>query len=205
MADPSYRILSTGELEIATMGTWRLVAGCSCRGIFEYADRMGELSELVQEADATDTIESLYQHDRRFRFLCDRILTLNGLEPEQVRPRDLGWLLFGWVDEDGKPQRSPLAILNEPPEPRHPRKPSSSDGPSDYISLIAAIASQGGSLEEAIAVATSEPARLVLGALEDRAWGSMSPEEKDDTKFRAWARAEQAKVIGNIDMGGWAA
>lgn len=203
--DPSYRILSTGDLEIATMGTWRLVAGCSCRGIFEYQDRMTELQELIQEAAPDSTVESLYLDDRRFRYLCDRVLTLNGLEPEQVRPRDLGWLLFGWMAEDGTPQPAPLALLNTPPEPRHPRKPSANDGPGDFISLVAAIASQGGSLEEAIAVATSKPARLVLGALEDRAWGSLSAEEKDDVTFKDWAKAEQTKAMAGIDLQGWAA
>lgn len=200
--EPSYRILSTGDLEIAAIGGWRLVSGCSCKGIFEYGDRMAELAERMQEAEPTDTVESLYQDDRRVQYLCDRVLELNGLAPEHIRPRDLGWLLFGYVDESGQPQQSPLALLNTPPPPRHPRKPSPGSGPSDFVSMLAAIASQPDtSMEEAIRIATSEPARLVLATLEERAWGAMSPEDKDDAKFKAWAGGEQRAA--GLDLGGW--
>ena len=195
MAEPSYRILTNGDLEIATMGTWRIVAGCSCRGVFEYADRMAELSELVQEADATDTIEALYLNDRRFRWLCDRILTLNGLEPEHVRPRDLGWLLFGWMAEDGTPQPSPLALLNTPPEPRHPRQHTADDGPSDFVKILAAVMSlPDTSPEEAYRAATSLPMRELLGVLDERAWGAMPDEEKDKVKFRQQADRFREKL-----------
>lgn len=194
-ADPSYRILTNGDLEIATMGTWRLVAGCSCRGVFEYADRMAELSALVQDSDATDTVESLYLNDRRFRWLCDRILTLNGLEPEHVRPRDLSWLLFGWVAEDGTPQQSPLALLNTPPEPRHPRQTAPDDGPSDFVRMLAAVMSlPDTSPEEAYRAATSLPMRELVGVLDERAWGAMSDEEKEKVRFKQQADRFREKL-----------
>jgi hypothetical protein len=185
MMDPEFKLLSDGTLEIYALGQWRMIPGCSCAGIFEYADRMAELHEIVQEADSTDTLESLYLNHRRFKYLCDRVLELNGCKTEWVRPADLGWMLFGWFSEDGTPHKSALAILNDPPEPRHPRKSSSSDGPSDFISLLAAIASMPDtSLEDALKVATSIPARQALGVMDDRAWSMLSDEEKSDVKFR---------------------
>jgi hypothetical protein len=196
MTDPGYRILTTGDLEIATMGTWRIIPGCSCRGLFEYQDRMAELGELVQAADPSESVEGLYAGDRRFRWLCDRVLELNGLSAELVRPRDLGWLLFGWLAEDGTPQQSPLAILNTPPEPRHPRQPSSDEGPSDFVRLLAAIMSlPDTSPEEAYKAATSLPAREVLGALDERAWAAMPAEDKDKIQFREQADRFREKLL----------
>ena len=203
MRDSAYKFLSTGELEIPIRGGFRLVSGCSCKGIFEFQDRMGELGDLLHEASPTDTVESLYLYDKRFRWCCDRILDLNGIDPDEVRPKDLGWLLFGHRDEQGTIHPSPLQQLNAPPEPRHPRRPRDEEGPSDFISLLAAIASQPDtSAEEAFRIATSQPARVVLGVLEDRAWHSQTPEEKDETRFKAWAAAE-AEKMQQQPMGGW--
>ena len=193
--EPAYRLLSDGTLEIAARGTWRLVAGCSCRGIFEYQDRMGELLELVQGADADDSVEVLYQNDRRFRFLCDRALTLNGLDPDWIRPADLSWLLFGWVDEAGKPQRSPLAVLNDPPQPRHPRAGAAEDGPTDFVRLLAALVSlPDTSPTEALELATALPMREALGLLDERAWAALPEDERDKLKHRQQADKFREKL-----------
>ena len=185
---PEFKLLTDGTLEIAARGTWRLIPGCSCEGIFEYAERMTELWELVQDSDGSKTLDALYQDDRRFRYLCDRVLELNGCKADWVRPADLDWLIFGWVAEDGTPQQSPLALLNTPPEPRHPRKAAPEDGPSDFIRLLAALASlPDTSLEDAVAAARALPARVALGVMEDRAWGSLSEEDKDDIRKRQMA------------------
>ena len=201
MTEQQFKILSDGTLEIYALGTWRLVPGCSCAGIFEYAERMAELGGIVQDADATDTIESLYLYHKRFRWLCDRVLELNHCPVEWVRPSDLGWLMFGWFDADGNPQRCALAILNDPPSPRHPRKARPGDGPADFISLLAALASlPDTSLEEALTIATSIPARQALGVMDDRAWGMLSDEERDDIKFKAQAEAFRAN-FGNPTTG----
>jgi hypothetical protein len=156
---------------------------------------MAELGQLVQEADSIDTVESLYLNDRRFRWLCDRVLTLNGLEPEHVRPRDLGWLLFGWMAEDGTPQQSPLALLNTPPEPRHPRQQTADDGPSDFVRMLAAVMSlPDTSPEEAYRAATSLPMRELLGVLDERAWGATPDEEKDKLRFKQQADRFREKL-----------
>lgn len=199
----TYKFLTTGDLEIPVRGGYRIIPGCSCKGIFEFGDRMAELQELLQELPEGDErpIEALYQDHQRFRWLCDRTLELNGIDTDWVRPADLGWLLFGHQGDDG-PVPSPLLVLNQAAEPRWPRKPSTEKSHNDYISLIAAIAATGGSMEDAFNVATSEPARVVLGMLEERAWQSMSAEEKDDTRFKAWA-GEQREKAAIAAPGAW--
>lgn len=202
----TYKFLSTGDLEIPVRGGWRIIPGCSCKGIFEFGDRMAELQELLQGLPPDDDrpIEALYQEHQRFAWLCDRVLQLNGIEPDWVRPSNLCWLVFGHQGEDG-PVESPLLVLNAAADQRYPRKPSAkTGGHNDFIALLAAIAAQPDtSAEEAFRVATSEPARVVLGMLEDRAWHSMSPEEKDDVKFKGQADAFRAKFAeGAIPMPG---
>ena len=200
----TYKFLSTGDLEIPIRGGWRIIPGCSCKGIFEFGDRMAELQELLQGLEEGDDrpIEALYLEHQRFRWLCDRTLELNGIDVDWVRPSDLAWLLFGHQGEDG-PVPSPLLVLNAAAEQRYPRKPSDEKTHNDFISLLAAIAAQPDtSAEEAFKVATSEPARVVLGMLEDRAWHSMSAEQKDDTRFKAWA-GDQREQAQRQQAGGW--
>lgn len=201
----TYKFLTTGELEIPVRGGFRIIHGCSCKGIFEFGDRMAELQELLQGLEDGDErpIEALYREHLRFRWLCDRALELNGIDADWVRPVDLGWLLFGHQGEDG-PMPSPLLVLNQAAEPRYPRKPSATTGHNDFISLLAAIAAQPDtSAEEAFRLATSEPARVVLGMLEERAWHSMSAEEKDEVKFKGQADDFRAKFAqGAIPMPG---
>lgn len=193
----SYKFLSTGELEIPTRAGFKLIGGCSCRGVFEFNDRLAELQSALTEAptDATiATIHDLYLENERFRFLCDRCLELNAIDPDWIRPHDLGWLLFGHLDTDGNPQPSPLQKLNEPAKPRYPRRKQGSDGPNDFISMLAAIASHPDcSPEEALRLADNAPARLILGMLEERAWHSQSDEDKDETKFKNQADEFRAK------------
>jgi hypothetical protein len=196
---PSYKFLTTGDLEIPTRNGWRIVPGCSCRGIFEFADRMAELQEILASFPEDDprTIEQVYQEHQRFAYLCNRALELNGIDPDWIRPRDLTWLLFGHVDEEGTVQPSPLMRLNEPAPARYPKRPTKEQGKGDFISLLAAIASQPDtSAEEAFRLATSEPARLVLGMLEDREWHSQTPEERDEVQFKAQADAFRAQFQG---------
>lgn len=119
---PSYKILTTNELEIPTRVGVKLIGGCSCRGIFEFHDRMAELQSRAEEADPNLTIEGLYLEDERFRFLCDRVLELNGICSGWIRPSDLAWLIFGHIDDSGVPQPSPLQRLNEPAKPRYPSR-----------------------------------------------------------------------------------
>lgn len=189
---PSYRLISTGELEIPTRVGFRLIPGCSCRGVFEYRDRVAELSELTQTLEEATSIQALYLEHDRFKFLCDRILVLNGIDPEWVRPSDLDWLLFAHYDDAGQIQPSPLQRINNPAEPRHPRK-TQSKGHSDYISVLAAIASHCSSIEEAVRIAEKLPARLVLGTLEDLAWSGMTTKQKDDAEFDDWAAKQRAE------------
>ena len=99
----SYKFLSTGELEIPTRAGFKLVGGCSCRGVFEFNDRLSELQSALAEAPKDSTIHDLYLENERFRFLCDRCLELNAIDPDWIRPHDLAWLLFGHLDADGNP------------------------------------------------------------------------------------------------------
>lgn len=189
----SYRILSTGELEIQTRTGWRIVPGCSCRGIFEYADRVAELAELLQVSTSNTPITALYLEGERFRHLCDRVLELNGIDPDWIRPSDIEWLLFAHKDESGAVHPSPLDRVNAPSEQRHPSAPRSKDAKNDYIAVLAAIAARCGSIDEAVAVAEKVPARLVFGVLQDLNWSAKSPKEKEDAKVKEWEARMRAK------------
>ena len=197
-----YRLLSTGELEIPTRAGYRLVPGCSCKGIFEYRDRMAELETLpLSDAEKALSIETLYQSHERFRWLCDRILELNGVDPEWICLRDLAWLVFPHRDEEGKLHEPAIALLNAPPEARHPHKPKASDGPNDYISMLAALALTCSSIKEAQWVAENVKASTAMQLMDDIAWGRMSDEDKDDAKFKGWVRDKQQQAAAN--MGNW--
>lgn len=191
----SYRFLSTGELEIPTRGGFKLIPGCSCRGIFEYRDRVAELFDLTQALEGGTSIQALYLENERFRWLCDRILTLNGIDPGWVRPADLDWLLFAHYDDAGQIQPSPLDRLNTPEKPRYPQRSKKAEiRHNDYISILAAIASQCGSIEQAVKVAESLPAKLVFGTLEDLSWSALSTKQKEDAKFDDWKERLQTQA-----------
>lgn len=200
-----YRFLAhTGVLEVRTRAGYKQIAGCSCLGIFEYQDRLRELPELLaglSDAEAALSIAELYQQHERFRHLCDRVLLLNGVELDWIKPSDLEWLLFGHYDDANNLQPSPLQRLNTPEPPRHPRK-ESPEKQSDRVTILAAIAAQCESLEEAYRVATSRPSKEVLAVLEESAWQGQSAEEQDDIKFKAWAAQQRKQTAESV--GGWA-
>jgi hypothetical protein len=168
-------------------------------GVFEYQERLSELWDIIEQSDEGDTVETLYLYDKRFHFLIDRILTLNGIQVDWVAPSDLQWLLFGYVDSDGQPQQSPLALLNEPPKPRHPRKPSVEDSESpDFIRLLALIMSLPDvGYEEAYQVATSKPMRQVLGVIDEAAWAAMGDDDRNDLRFRQHADQFRERIRAN--------
>jgi len=198
---PEFKLLRDGSLEIFARGSWRIIPGCSCRGIFEFSERLAELTEIISQSSPDELIESLYRTHQRFRYLCDRILELNGCDPDWIRSEDLGWLLFGWVDDDSTAHVGAFIQLNELPEPRRPRKKTTlQEEPSDFVMLLAAIASlPDTSLEEAYRIATSIPAREALGVIDEIAWAGISDEEKSNLKFRAQADKFRQQFGGNYN------
>lgn len=207
--DHDYRFLRSGELEFRGRGgRYHIVSGCSVAGIFELDERFEEIRAIAQEAPGDMKVGELYEAHPRFRYLCDRILELNGVELDWVTPREMSWLIFARM-EAGQIIQPPLQTLNRPPKPRHPGGDQKSKGVSDRVSLIAAIASHcGGNLNVAYDVAQSKPFRELMAVMEESNWLQKTPEERRKAEFKDWAKSQREAMrakrgaIRNCGSGG---
>ena len=190
----NYRFLRTGELEFrGRMGRYHIISGCSVVGVFEFEERHAEIRQIAQNAPDDLSVDELYREDERFRYLCDRILFLNGIDLDWVTPKHMSWLIFSRL-EGKQIVEAPLQTLNKPPQPRHPSAESKTAA-SDKVALIAAIALHcGGNLDLAYMLASSKPAREILPLLEEVVWLRKTPKERREAEFKAWAKSEREKV-----------
>jgi hypothetical protein len=95
-------------------GIVRKTAGCSIVGRFEFADRLQQLQELLEELPPDRAWVEEYAAAGRFAHVVDRLLTLNGLEPDWLTSEMVSALVFGRM-EDGELQPGWLVTLNNPP------------------------------------------------------------------------------------------
>lgn len=189
-----YRFLRSGELEFRGRGgRYHIISGCSVIGIFEFEERLAEIVAIAQAAPDELSVGELYREDARFRYLCDRILTLNGIDLDWVTPREMSWLIFSRL-EGRQIIEAPLQVINKPPKPRHPGG-EAKKGASDKVALIAAIASHcGGNLDLAYKLASSQPARELLAVMDEARWLHKSPKERREAEFKDWAKTERQKM-----------
>lgn len=166
--------------------------GCSLVGRFEFQDRLAELRRLLLEQTEEVSIESLYAINRRFRFLCDRCLRLNQISPEWVNLAMMVELLF-YVETEVGYREGYLIELNEPKQASKAGEPVE---PATLENLIAALSLQFGSVQEALNLARTEPADLVLEIAKQRRDLSMPPEARAKEKFNSWATEQRAKLRG---------
>lgn len=86
-------------------GFIRPIYGMSIFGQFEFVDRLGDIEQMVLEADESITWESLYISQPRFRHAIDKALGCWGIDPEWLTPQHIEQLLFvrgeecGWLVE----------------------------------------------------------------------------------------------------------
>lgn len=180
-----YRFLKSGGLEFQDRrGRYRLSYGCTAAGLFELQERQEELLELLGAAPESATIEELYHLHPRFRYVCDRVLELNGVEADWVSPRIARLLLFA-AKVDGQIVQAPLTVLNRPPERKYPATPGGQPISDKAMFLAVLVSHCGGDIKAAYEVATSAPAREVLALLEERGWAALSDEEKGKARMEA--------------------
>lgn len=183
--------LSGFDLECVD-GEWRTFYGCSLEGLFEFQERRLELFQLCQTADKT--ISELYTQDKRFRFLINRCLMLNGIKPAWVAIAQIEPLLFLRETEAG--YRAGFLIELNTPTPVETTPGAKESPPATLEESIAALALHCKSIQEAIELSRNEPAKKVVGVSTAKAKLSRPPEQKQKEDLREFARQERAKARG---------
>jgi hypothetical protein len=163
--------------------------GCSLAGLIEFRQRQVEMQRLLAEvALGEGTLLGLYLEDRRFRWLCDRQLQLNGIDPAWVNWSQVEQLLL-WREVGAGEFLPGLLVELATPEVA---KPSQEDKPANLVDFVAAMAPLCGGVAVALGLANSMPWADFLGLMTALAEGQKSPEQHEKDKFAAWAAAKRA-------------
>jgi hypothetical protein len=158
--------LTTYEFE-GVDGAIHTFSGCSLVGMFEFADRVAQVRQILGEASPDMPASAIYQSDKRFRWTVDRCLILNGIKAEWCNWQICQQLLFD------------PGILLELNQPKQSAK--SQEGASASLAeLIAGIA-------HTTELAKTEPFQAVLDIA--HAYGELgkTPEQKQKDDFEDWA------------------
>jgi hypothetical protein len=164
--------LTTYEFE-GVDGQIHTFSGCSLVGMFEFADRIAQVRQILGEASPDMPAAAIYQVNKRFRWTVDRCLILNSIKAEWCNWEICQQLLFD------------PGILLELNQPKQSAK--SQEGASASLAeLIAGIAHTTG-IAEAIELAKTEPFQAVLDIA--HAYGELgkTPEQKQKDDFEDWA------------------
>lgn len=154
-------------------GKYRSTQGCSLIGLGEFKRWLEILVDLVgkySESHKTLTYAELYQQSIEgddvspiLATACDRLLELNGIDPEWVTPAMLGKLLFNHLDEQGQPKPGLLIALNYPNRVAEPNQQS--EDINAVANAIATLTKVTEGLQEALDIANSEPWKPVSEVL----------------------------------------
>jgi hypothetical protein len=171
--------LTTYEFE-GVDGQIHAFSGCSLVGIFEFADRVAQIRQMLQEAPPDMPAAAIYQVDKRFRWTVDRCLALNGIHTEWVNWEICEQLLFD------------PGILLQLNQPKQSAKAAQSEAAS-LSELIAGIAHVTG-MAQAIELAKTEPFQPLLDIA--HAYGELgkTPEQKHKDDFEAWAERKRTEA-----------
>jgi hypothetical protein len=171
--------LTTYEFE-GVDGQIHTFSGCSLVGMFEFADRIAQVRQILGEASPDMPAAAIYQVNKRFRWTVDRCLSLNGIQAEWCNWEICEQLLF-----------SP-GILLELNQPKQSAKAGEGKAAS-LPELIAGIAHVTG-MAEAIELAKTEPFQAVLDIA--HAYGELgkTPEQKQKDDFEDWADRKRAEA-----------
>ena len=156
----------------AADGTVRSFRGCSLSGLIEFNVRMDELRSAL-DPYTTESLQDVYLSNARVRWLCDRLLKLNGIKPNWVTPLQLSELLF-----DGL-----LVQVN-----RLKQSASPSDGPPITTAQLVAqtMLVTGGDLQAAIAIVEQLSAQTAIDLIDAIVETKKTPEELEKDKFKDW-------------------
>ncbi|MGL4617879.1 MAG: hypothetical protein ACRCZS_02295 [Chroococcidiopsis sp.] len=138
--------------------TIRPIYGTTIMGRYEFADRMSDIEQMLNEAPEFVTWESLYISQPRFRHAIDKALDCWGIDPDWLTPQHIEQLLFRRDEEPGW-----LIELS---------KGKSARGQGEGQTLaetLATISTHCQSLQEALDLANTVPADLLVEVLNTKA------------------------------------
>lgn len=155
-------------------GEIRSFRGCSLSGLIEFNERMTELRSVL-EPYHSEPLQDVYLGNARVRWLCDRLLSLNGIKPEWVSSLQLSELIF-----DG-------LLLQVNRLKQTGKQSETSDEPLTTAQLIAqALLVTDGDMEAAIAIVEHFPSQMAVDLIEAIVETRKTPEELEKDKFQKW-------------------
>ncbi|MBE9102755.1 hypothetical protein [Vacuolonema iberomarrocanum] len=175
-------IPSTTYEFIGVAGEVYSFGGCSIAGAIEFEGRLRELAAALSSAGKA-TSEELYRTDKQIRWLIDRCLQLNGIDPSWVSWTQLEQLLFG-----DSTRSALLTQINASKK----TKAQSEAQTQTLAEIVALLAGPNGNIPEAINLATTLPAHFLSEVLAARAEWLKKGSEDDSADFEAW-KAERLK------------
>lgn len=176
------------------LGRVREVSGCSLLGLFEFQDRVKELWQIIGDSPDSETWITLYEWDKRFKFVIDRCLELNGIDPDWVTPSQVQQLLFERADD----QPGWLIEINMQAQESTRTQKEATPGQA-----IAAIASHTKDISLAQQLADQVPARdleAILTELNELAKAQADPEKSKKKRNQQKAREGLEKLIKSGKM-----
>jgi hypothetical protein len=138
----------------------RPIYGTTIMGRFEFAQRMTDIEQMLNETAETLTWESLYLSQPRFRHAIDKALSCWGIDPDWLTPQHIEQLLFfrgeepGWLIELSKGKGEGVKGKGEG---------------QTLVDAIATISTHCQSLQEALDLANTVPAGLLVEVLNTKA------------------------------------
>lgn len=161
--------------------------GMSVAGVLEFEAHLGAIDRIKQEFPELDAQEH-YKSNKYFRYLCDRCLELNGINPAWVGWSQVERLLFGYWDEAAISAQPPLLISIQRPPSESGRSASEAATLEQIIGSLAAFTDIKTACEM---VQNLTPAQL-SGILHAKEASLETPEQKlDRTSKEAIANRRQ--------------
>ena len=149
-------------------GKTRPIATCSVLGREEFWERLQQIQGRLSRCTQAEGWQDLYDRDERLRFLVDRCLILNGIDPDWVTLSQVESLLFHRMNEEkGEPEHGWLIELNRTKQSSQNKSDEPPLTTEETIALIAL--ANGGSIKEAIDAATSIPAVRLMPIVQAKA------------------------------------
>ena len=160
----------------------RPIYGTTIMGRFEFADRLADIEQMLSEALEFVTWESLYISQSRFRHSIDKALQCWGIDPEWLTPQHIEQLLFMRGEEPGW-----LIELSKGKNERGQGKAQT------LAETLATISTHCQSLQEALDLANTVPADLLVEVLNTKAgMGENKP-------FKPQQKAKEQYLKDNFD------
>lgn len=166
--------------------------GCSILGRSLFHSYRGQLLDIVRGSES-DSLVSLYRDDERFRYLCNRCLELNNIDPDCLDGNGVLLKSLLFIHEESDPL---LVRLNVIPIKDTKHSPTDSDS-NEVADVAAAVLAATNSLEQAMNCLDSPRGKLLLQVLKARADAMKVAQKSSTTKkpdgFDDWVKSARNK------------